>query len=80
MKAYMVFADAPPPGGHNASDELLVSLTYGDVVEAYDEFYRTEDAPAWDNLSAETQRQIFKAVRESGVDLDSIFDALASEF
>jgi len=77
MKAYMVFADAPPLG-HDANDELLVSLTYGDVIEVYDEFYRTGDAPQWDNLPLEAQRQIFKAVGESGIDLDSIFDSLAS--
>jgi len=78
MKAYMVFSNEPPPGC-DVNDELLVSLTYSDVIEAYDEFYQTGDAPAWDNLSAENQRQIFKAVGESGVDLDSIFDALVDE-
>ena len=75
MKAYMIFSNEPPPGC-DINDELLVSLTYSDVIEAYDEFYQTGDAPTWDKLSEDTQWKIFKAVGESGVDLESIFDEL----
>jgi len=76
MKAYMVFADAPPPGC-GEDDELLVSLTYGDVVEAYENEY-LDDAPNWADLSQYTQHLIFKAVGESGINLVDIFDYFVS--
>jgi hypothetical protein len=75
MKAYMVFADAPP-AGCDADDELLVSLTYRDVIEEYDEFYWNGDKPYWANLPASTQHSIFEAVGESGIALADIFDHL----
>jgi len=77
MKSYMVFADAPPPGC-GAGDELLVSLTYGDVIEAYEDFYWDDDSkmPHWVDLSPSTQHLIFKEVGESGINLTDIFDEL----
>ena len=81
MRLYMVHSDTPPPGC-DPEDELLVSLTKADVVEAYIGWEANIDkAPgewpfAWYNLSPGTQDTIFKAVLDSGIDLDSIFDGV----
>ena len=78
MRLYMVFSDTPPPG-YTAEDELLVSLTKSDVIELYTEWEANLDkAPgewpfAWPNLGPGTQDAIFKAILESGIDVDSIF-------
>ena len=77
MRAYMVFEDAPPLG-YDADDELLVSLTYRDVVEAYEDFYWDDnrDLAHWAELPPRTQHLVFKAIGESGINLVDIFDEL----
>ena len=79
MRLYMVSSDTPPPG-YTSEDELLVSLTKSDVVDAYIEWEANIDKAlgewpfVWHRLPPGTQDTIFKAVLESGIDLDSIFD------
>ena len=81
MRPYMVLSDTPPLG-YTSEDELLVSLTKNDVIEEYTEWEANLDkvpgarSYAWHNLGPGTQDNIFKAVLESGIDLDSIFDGV----
>ena len=81
MRPYMVFSDTPP-AGYSSDDELLVSITQGDVIEAYSEWESDldkapEDWPyAWNLLSSSRKRDILIAVGDANVDLYSIFDGV----
>ena len=81
MRAYMVFSDTPPPG-YTSEDELLVSLTKADVIEAYAAWEANIDkAPGewpyvWHELNLHHLAGIFAAVSDFGIDLESIFDGV----
>lgn len=80
MKPYMVFADEPPVG-YNPDNELLMSLTKADVIDAYgdwgDGLFDGDDPPDhWDELSSRQQEQIFRAVLDLDVDLWGVFDGV----
>ena len=71
---FIIWADSPPDR-YTWDDQLLVSLTIADVVEAYNEGLReeSEGEPLWEGLTYTLRGDFIDAVSAYSVPLEDIW-------